>query len=125
MAKKIKILFADDEMAFRKIYGEKLESVKGFSVQYASNGQEALDIIKKYEPDIVVSDLVMPIMSGQTFLKELQNLKIKKKFHVIVLSALMGETDIGEAFEHGAVQYLSKADTSPQKLVDIIQQIAK
>jgi len=67
-----KILLVDDEVGLRKVLGLSLED-RGFQVETASSGHEALDIVSRWRPDIVLTDIKMPGMDGLDLLKSLKN----------------------------------------------------
>lgn len=71
MVTKNEILIVDDEAQLRELVKWELESL-GYGVREASNGKEALEILRTYKPDMIVTDLVMPEMDGLTFLKALR-----------------------------------------------------
>jgi DNA-binding response OmpR family regulator len=83
MSLKHKVLLVDDEPAILKVFGMKLK-VSGFEVSTALNGREALQMIKSEKPDILLLDLIMPIMDG---FEVLQELRCFSKLPVIVISA--------------------------------------
>lgn len=112
------ILFIDDEPMYRKLYGEALEQA-GFSVTYAKNGEEAIAHIAEHRPDLMVVDLVMPIMSGIAFLRHVKRRKIPS----IVFTTLEGATDREDALMHGAKAFCNKGDTTPEELVEKVSTV--
>jgi CheY-like chemotaxis protein len=80
----IKILLVDDEEHIRLLFKEELEE-EGYSVGLASNGFEALEILKTRQFDLVVLDIKMPGMDGIQTLNEIK--KVNKDQHVILCSA--------------------------------------
>lgn len=108
--KKIKILLVDDSIVFRKFIQE---AIKGQTSLYicgiAKNGIEALDLILKVQPDVILMDLEMPLMDGIT---ALQHLMIHRPTSTIIFSshADNGSREANAAFAHGAVGFFSKAD---------------
>lgn len=112
------ILFVEDEPYYQTIYKTGLEEA-GAKVTLANNGQEALDFLKKHTPNLIITDLIMPEMSGMRFLEELN----KKHLPVIVLTALEGETDRQDALNAGAHYFCSKLDTNPEALVTLCEDI--
>ncbi len=119
--KKIKqqrVLFIDDEPYFQTIYGNTLKKA-GYQVTFAKNGQEALDVLEKQDFEILVVDLIMPIMSGLTFLKQIKN-KIQKS-KILCLTSLDSVTDQLAVKKLGVKYFFMKSDTGPAELVDIIQ----
>lgn len=112
-----KILIAEDEEPIAKAMELKL-TASGFNVTVAKDGQQALDKIMGQSFDLVVLDLVMPVMDGFTVLTEM---KAKKNATpVIVASNLSQEEDIARARDLGAAGYYIKSDTP---LASIVQQI--
>lgn len=88
MDKVIRILLVDDEMSFTETMAFWFQS-KGYSVMTASNGQIALDTIKKSPPDIVFLDINMPVMDGAETLKQLRT--FNKELPVIIISAYLDD----------------------------------
>jgi len=108
------VLLVDDDAGFREIWKLKLTS-SGFDVLEASNGKEALEILKDKKPDVILLDVLMPEMDGvKTLLtiKENNNLKDVKIFFVTSLDN--ADPELSEyhkelASELGAVEYLRKS----------------
>jgi len=108
------VLLVDDDAGFREIWKLKLTS-NGFDVLEASNGKEALEILKDKKPDVILLDVLMPEMDGvKTLLtiKENNNLKDVKIFFVTSLDN--ADPELSEyhkelASEIGAVEYLRKS----------------
>ena len=99
------ILFIDDEEDAR-LFTSNYFRRKGYEVQTASNGEEALLKIKSTRPDVVVLDIMMPGMDGLLVLKCIKG--IDSSIIVIVVSGA-GDSDLGDsALQLGAVKYLSK-----------------
>jgi two-component system, chemotaxis family, chemotaxis protein CheY len=81
------ILVVDDEEAIREILKLSL-SMEGFTVEVAANGQEALDLLSNNLPaQIILLDLMMPIMDGWNFLKQKSQIEKIREIPVIILSA--------------------------------------
>jgi CheY-like chemotaxis protein len=108
------VLLVDDDAGFREIWKLKLTS-SGFDVLEASNGKEALEILKDKKPDVILLDVLMPEMDGvKTILsiKENHNLKDVKIFFVTSLddnAPELGGYHKELASELGAVEYLRKS----------------
>ena len=101
------ILVVDDEEEIRNSIAEILFQ-KQYSVCQAINGKEALAIIKQQSPDLIISDIRMPVMDG---LKLLENLKAEKLFSTIpfiILSAKTSGATKEYCLNKGADEYLSK-----------------
>ncbi|MDZ8051678.1 MAG: ATP-binding protein [Aulosira sp. ZfuVER01] len=105
--KKQKILVVDDKWENRSVICHLLEPI-GFEVIEASHGQEGLEIANKYQPDLIITDLVMPVMNGLEFLKNLRHSPQLKNIVVIVSSASVFETDQYKSIDAGANEFLAK-----------------
>ena len=89
--KEIKVLVVDDESDFTQPMSFWLKS-KGYAVLVASDGQAAIDIVKKESPDIMFLDLNMPIMDGATTLKKIR--EFNSHLPVIIISAYVDDKRI-------------------------------
>ena len=81
-----KILLADDEQQLALAVKIRLQS-KGYQVVTASNGRQALDLIPTEKPDLVILDVVMPVMDGYFCLREINQRFGRGKIPVIILTA--------------------------------------
>jgi CheY-like chemotaxis protein len=95
----------DDDPDILEALSEILES-EGFAIQQARNGQEALEILEKVSPSLILLDLMMPVMDGWEFAEKMRRRVDWSQIPVIVLSA---DRNIGgRARELGALGYLAK-----------------
>ena len=103
-----KILCVDDEDAIRKLCTIYLAR-RGYRVEAVANGVEALKLIEgKGAPDIVVTDVNMPLMNGLELVKRLREDRRTARTPIIVLSAAKQEQDILAGYSHGADDYIGK-----------------
>jgi pilus assembly protein CpaE len=103
-----KILCVDDEDPIRKLCTVYL-SKRGFRVESVANGVEALKLIEgKGAPDLVVTDVNMPLMNGLELVKRLREDRRTARTPIIVLSAAKQEQDILAGYAHGADDYIGK-----------------
>jgi|GEM_PF-1992505 CheY-like chemotaxis protein len=100
------ILVVDDSAQNRLIISHVLES-EGFKVENCESGEEALKKLKKYEPDLILLDIMMPGMSGYEVGTRVQK-SIFKETPIIFLSSLKESLDKVRAFEAGAVDFVTK-----------------
>lgn len=118
----MKIMITDDEIQIRKGLRMKVEwEEEGFHiVAEASNGQEALDILKRSEIDIVITDVRMPIMDGMEFVKRchIEHSNVK----VIVLSGYSDYEYVRSSMIEGVKDYLLKP-VAPDELVDVLKRV--
>lgn len=107
-----RILIADDEPIIRTDLKELLEELGYEVVAEARDGLEALDLIEKVKPDVVILDIKMPKMDGISVARE-----ISDRFPVIILTAYTDRHLIEKAKDSGVMAYLSKpfreGDLSP------------
>lgn len=102
---KNKLLLVEDEPDLRLIVSEVLTD-EGYEVLTASTGLEGLNMVKTEKPDIVVADVMMPVMDGFTMAKEIR--KFNSNVPILFLTAKNTIDDIEEGFETGANDYLKK-----------------
>lgn len=115
----MKILVVDDEQLIREVIREYCIN-EGYSVVEASNGYEAIEIIKTEEIDFLILDIMMPKLDGYSTLKELKGIK---QVPTIMLSARKEEYDKLMGFELGVDDYITKP-FSPKELIARIKAVA-
>lgn len=107
MGDKTKVLVVDDERDFV----ENLEDIlkqEGFSVVKAYDGNEAVESLRSERPDIVLLDIGMPKQNGFKTCEILRKQGASVPFPIVMLTARNAESDIVEALQSGADDYLSK-----------------
>jgi DNA-binding response OmpR family regulator len=107
MKNKQKILVACDEGITLDFFSLTLSKL-GFDVEEAQNGVEALEKIKAQPPDLVLTEALLPGLSGWALLGELKKQPGLAQIPVIFLSDMSNVKDKVEAFEQGAVDYITK-----------------
>ncbi|MHC1725629.1 MAG: response regulator [Syntrophobacteraceae bacterium] len=113
---KINILLVDDEEEFSSALAERL-TLRGFKVKTASTGEQALSLIARKPPQVVVLDIMMPELNGLDVLKKIKT--DRPKIQVILLTGA-GSTKEGiDGMHMGAFDYLMK----PVPLDDLISKI--
>jgi len=117
MAKKI--LVVEDDLSLARALGDKLKREK-FSVKIAKNGKLGLDAVKSFKPDLILLDIVMPVMDGLEMLSRLRRDPFGKKVEVIILTNLNDAGKTAEAVESGVRDYLVKSDW---KIADLIAKV--
>jgi DNA-binding response OmpR family regulator len=101
----MKILVAEDEPLLLKTIELKLKK-EGYDVITATDGRAAIVTIQEHQPDLVITDIMMPYASGLEIISVIQ--KGSKKIPTIILSAMEQEQVVMEAFELGADDYITK-----------------
>lgn len=115
-----RIVVADDDRMFRKVAETTLRR-RGYEVAIASDGEEALQLIRSERPDIIVLDLIMPKLQGFDVLTILKQDTLTSAIPVIVLSSLTQEQDKQEALDLGAVAYFNKTTFSIGELLKQVE----
>ncbi len=115
-----KILIVEDETPLRQALYDKLKR-EGFNPLQAKNGEEGLDMALTERPDLILIDIIMPVMDGMTALKYLRNDEWGKKVPVIVLTNLSDANNVSTALENGAYDFLVKSDWSLADLITLIK----
>jgi CheY-like chemotaxis protein len=114
-----KILCVEDETGLREDLVEALED-EGYEVAAASNGVEGLQMLVRFMPDLIISDCLMPVMTGAEMLQ-----KIRREYPdfadipVVFLSAHARKEEIEAGMEVGADAYMSKPVDYDELLVTI------
>ena len=118
MAKKI--LIVEDNQDLAEMYKMAFESA-GFNVELCLDAMNAVHHLSTFHPDVVLLDIMMPMVSGFDFLKTAR--KKDSKVKIIVNSNLSQKKDIDMAKEMGADDYLRKSDLTPKELVQKVKKV--
>lgn len=118
-----KILVVDDD-PYILMSLEYLMKKNGFEVMVARNGTEALDIVEKQVPDIVLLDIMMPDVDGYAICKHIKSSKKLKEAKVVFMSAKSKETDIRKGYDLGASLYVTKPFSTRQLLKQVQELIS-
>jgi DNA-binding response OmpR family regulator len=107
MLSKKKILFVDDEAINLDFFDVMLTKL-GFIVEKAEDGEEAMEKVKTFKPDLIILDNIMPKMSGWEVTKNLKADSKLKNIPIIMFSAMDDAKDKVEGFELGIDDYITK-----------------
>jgi len=113
------IMVVEDDEAVRRALLTGLQK-KGFQTCFAVNGKEALEVVKEKNPDLILLDIIMPIMDGVTFLERFRKDEQNKNMPIIILTNLNDARQLDYALSKGAKDYLIKSDW---KLSDLVTKI--
>ena len=116
MKDKIKVLFVEDEHTLAEIIRDTLND-KGFDIIIANNGEVALEMFKDVNPDVIVTDIMMPKMDGFSFVGKVR--KNGSKIPVMFLSSRSSVEDVVSGFELGGNDYLRKPFAISELIVRI------
>ncbi len=118
MASNNKILIADDNEANCELLEAYLASVE-CEVQVAVDGQDALDKVAEFEPDLILLDVMMPKLSGFEVCEKLKQDPATRKIMVLMVTALNERGDIERAVQSGTDDFLSK----PVNQVELVKRV--
>lgn len=119
MAKKI-LIVEDDSITRKSLQVALLDA--GFEADEAADGQQGLERALATHPDVILTDLRMPVMDGITMLKQLRADEWGKTTKVVILTSNDAAESINEAMELGVYTYFSKDVMDPSEVVDQIAQ---
>jgi DNA-binding response OmpR family regulator len=116
-----KILIVEDEAPLRNAVSDIL-TFEGFTVFQAKNGQEGLDLALVEHPDLILLDLMMPVMDGLTMLEKLRHdQEYGKGASVILLTNINDPEKVAQATEAGSYDFLVKSDWNIEDVVKKIK----
>lgn len=113
MSEPKKILLAEDNSILSLLLKFKLEK-EGYKLLIAMNGKEAIDLMVQHDPEIILTDIMMPFVSGLELISYVRN-KLNRTIPIIVLSSAGQEDMVLNAFNLGATDFMSKP-FSPNEL---------
>ena len=115
-----KIIIIEDEPILLQMLKDKFER-NGVKVGYATDGEEGLALIIKDKPQLVLLDLMLPKMSGETILKEIKKNKLTKDIPVVVMSAKADDATVVNCLNNlGADDYIVKSNFTLEQVLDKI-----
>ena len=115
----MRVLVVDDFATMRKIVKNVLKQINIENVVEAENGKHALNVLKSEDVDLIISDWMMPEMTGIEFLKACKDDDVKKKIPFIMVTAEGQKESVMEAIKSGVDNYIVKPFT-PDKLKEAI-----
>jgi two-component system, cell cycle response regulator DivK len=101
------ILVADDDPDILSIVSMSLET-QGYTVHKATNGREAVDLAREHHPDLILMDMMMPVVSGYEAVSELKADATTRDITIVGLSAKAMATDMERATDVGIDGYITK-----------------
>lgn len=108
MKNKINVLIVDDSPTMRKILEKHVSGISDLNILTAENGQDALKKMESFCPELILSDLMMPVMDGYTFCKSIKENDKFKDVYFIIISSKNELNDKVLGFEKGADEYITK-----------------
>ena len=119
---KLTVLVIDDDPVIVKLLRVNFE-LEGFNVISAGDGREGVEMARAERPDVVVSDIMMPVMNGLELVSTLKSDPDTADLPVLLLSAKAQMADVQRGFELGADDYVTKP-FDPIELIDKVTALA-
>lgn len=115
-----KIAIIEDDQAISQMYRIKFEA-EGYTIETAENGALGLELVEKMRPNIILLDLMMPVMAGEEMLAKLRATDWGKDVKVIILTN-RGEQEIPpQVKELGVTAIILKADMTPRQVAELVK----
>lgn len=124
MKTKPKILFVEDDVRYSDLYFDYF-TAKGFDVLQVWQGEDVMEKLKEYKPDIIILDLMLPKMRGEEVLDLLEKDKEASKIPVIILTAFIYDEEQAARLKSRVSDYIIKTELSPRQIVERINKILK
>ena len=121
-----KILYVEDDPNVQAVVKVSLVSIGKFTIKACWNGKEALESIEEFQPDLILSDVMMPEMDGVTMIKILKSDSRYSHIPVVFISARAQKHEVEEYMVHGATHVLTKPFdpiTLPNELKSVWERI--
>jgi CheY-like chemotaxis protein len=113
-----KVLVVEDDDIIREIYAMKFQ-LEGFPVASAENGQIGLKMVEEFRPDIILLDMMMPVMGGLDFMRSLNDATddvTDEMPTIIVFSNISAPQQVDAVMQLGAKAYWIKSDYTPDRV---------
>lgn len=115
------MLAVDDDRVIRQLVEVNLE-LEDYEVASAGDGQEALEKVKEFAPDLMVLDIMMPRLDGREVCRRIKSDPNTKDIKIIFLSARAQEVDVESGLELGADAYVTKP-FDPAELIEVVRKL--
>lgn len=117
-----RILYAEDEPDIQIIVEMIIQSMSDYEIKICDNGQILLDCVEEYNPDLILSDVMMPEMDGPTTLKKLKENEKTKHIPVIFMTAKAQIQEVQTFFDSGVIGIITKP-FEPMELCSLIKDL--
>lgn len=116
-----RILIVEDDKDLNNAYCIILRH-EGHEVLEAYDGKEALAKVKDFNPDLVLLDLLMPVMGGLEFMEQWEPSKKRKDVKILIFTNMENSPEVTEAFKLGANRVIIKSWTAPHNLAKVVSE---
>ena len=117
-----KVLIVEDDVALAKLYESKFTK-ENFEVAVANDGPSGVRLAKEMTPDIILLDIMLPLMNGFQVLKQIRKNKPTKETPVIILTNYGEMDNVTEGFLQGATEFMVKVEHTPEEVVETVREI--
>lgn len=119
-----KLLIVDDEAHIRMLIEQTLEDLEdeGVELLFAENGEQALELIRKEEPNLVFLDVMMPKMNGMEVCQKVKKELNLSHVYIILLTAKGQEVDRQKGMDMGADRYMTKP-FDPDEMLSVAEEV--
>lgn len=117
-----KILLVEDEKILRDAYAIILGAQSQYDIDIATNGEEALNFCKDNKYDLILLDLMMPVLDGAGFMEKAKLLKSSPRTRVVIMSNLSSGEGLEKVLKLGAHRHAVKSDLAPTDVLAIIEE---
>lgn len=118
----MKVMVVEDDAALREIYSIRI-AAEGYEIVSAGDGEEALAVAVREKPDLVLSDVMMPKISGFDMLDILRTTPETANIKVVMMTALSSEDQRERGERLGADRYLVKSQVGIEDVVNVIHEV--
>lgn len=115
-----KVAIVEDDQAISQMYRIKFEA-EGYDVETAANGKLGLELAEEMRPDIILLDLMMPVMTGEEMLAAMRKTSWGKDIKVIILTNSGEEQAPPELKTLGIRHYIVKAEMTPRQVAEMVK----
>src|SRR3990167_3688136 len=119
-----KILIIEDDPLISRMY-QKIFTFEKFEVELAEDGEKGIEAVSKFQPTLILLDVMMPKMNGLQVLETLKQNDETKKIPVVMLTNLSGQQDAEVALQKGAVKYIIKSEYDPKEVSDMVKEVLR
>lgn len=124
MNDKKKILLVEDDVFILELLSDKLIK-SDFEVNIAKDGEECMDILKSFKPDVVLLDILLPKIDGFEVLRQMKASPDLSTIPIIIISNLGQKEEVQRAKDLGADDYIIKANFTTSEIINKIRSILK
>lgn len=117
-----KIMLVEDDDSLREIYSIRL-TAEGYQIVMAHDGEEALAVAVKERPDLIITDAMMPKISGFDMLDILRSTPEMKDIKVIIMTALSSDEQRARGESLGANRYLVKSQVGIEDVINVVHEV--